>query len=457
MAVGDASPRDPLMLHERDEAARRGVRWTTSLLVLYLWLVLLLPVSLVAPPLGGSGQPALLVGGVLAAAWLSAKLTGSPLLDRSPSPMRWALLLYAATLLTSVVLLQLRAHTELERASSLRNLTVYLVLVGVALAVADGVRTRAAITRVLRAVVLGAVVFALVGYVQFFLAVDLPSFLVIPGFGYDVPFNGIYSRGGVPRPAGTAQHPIEYGVVLGAVLPFAVHRAMYPEGGNRQLRWLAVAVIGGGVLLSLSRSGILAAVAAGGLLALVWSWRQRLYGAVAALAGTVVLWAFVPGVVGTLRGLVTRFETDPSAQARVERFPAVFEVVAQRPWLGRGHGTWTVEEGLLLDQQLYQTAIELGLVGLVMTLLLVATGLGLALDVIRRPGIDPRDRHLAAASMGAIAALTVTAATYTAFHYRIHLSLLFVAFGMVGTLWRHATGPASGPSERRPDPRAIRA
>ena len=65
-------------------------------------------------------------------------------------------------------------------------------------------------------------------------------------------------RSGLTRPSGTSAHPIEYGVVLTMILPFAVVYAMH----GRRHRWIyrgVLVVMGTTILLSISRSAMLCA------------------------------------------------------------------------------------------------------------------------------------------------------------------------------------------------------
>ncbi|GGI05292.1 O-antigen ligase family protein [Egicoccus halophilus] len=418
---------------------RTGRDVTTPLVIAYVLLLFVLPARLTVMAMGGIGQPALLLGILLALMWCMDKVVPGGDLHRGPNPIRWALVPYAVLLLLNHLVLQLRPQTGLEASSSTRILIINLTMIGVALFVSDTLPGRRQLHAVLKAVVVGAAACAVVGHVQFFTGFDLPALLDLPGLDYSTPFDGVFSRSGMNRPAGTTLHPIEYGVVLGAALPPALHVALAAPHRRRVRWWIAVALIASGVLLSVSRSGVLAAGAALLPLLLHWDWRRRANTLLVAMAGLVVSWLALPNLISTFRSLFGTLETDPSAQARLERFPIAFETTMQRPWLGRGLGTYTVEEGTLLDQQLYQSAIELGLVGLALTVLLVgiAVGVGIAIFLDRRR--TAADASLAMALVGAIAALAVSSATYTAFWYRIHLSLLFLVIGLLGALWTLVT------------------
>lgn len=418
-----------------------------AFLMAYVVLLFFLPARLVVGFLGGVGQPALLLGAFIALAWAVSKVTGDRNLARDPNPIRWALLAFAGLLAVNYTWLQTRPQTTLESTSSTRQLIIHLVVIGVALACCDSLRTRAAIDRVVRAIVVGAGVCAVVGYVQFFTGIDLPAMLDLPGLDYATPFGGVYDRADLNRPAGTMLHPIEFGVVMGACLPLAIHVARHSRAASSWYWWTVTGLVAGAALLSVSRSGVLAAIAGVAVLAIDWDWRRRLNGAILGSGLVVVAWLTVPGLIGTFRYLFRALETDPSARARVERFPIAYEATMEAPVLGRGLGTYTVEEGTLLDQQLYQSAIELGLLGLAITVLIMGVGIGVGISSYLHPAGSAQDRHLVAALVGMIMALAVTTATYTAFWYRVHLSLLLLALGLLGASWALRTGASPGMSE----------
>jgi O-antigen ligase len=414
-----------------------------SVVVLAIWLLFLIPANQVVAPLGGVGQPALLVSLLGAALWVYGKADPRVPIDRTPNPIRWVLVGYVLYIGVNYVLLQTRTRTALEETSSTRSLIVAVALVGVALLVCDATTRRSRLDTLVRALSYAAMVAALIAFVQFFLGFDLPAVLRIPGLGVgDLGYDAITDRAGLNRAAGTMLSPLELGVVMGAVLPLTIHTARHLARRPR-LAWGGVGLVGGASMLSISRSGVLAAAIALGVASLAWTWRER---ANAGLAAVVVIgggWAAAPGLIGTFRWFFTNMDTDDSAQARIERFPKVVELVLERPWFGRGTGTFTVEEGLLLDHQLYQTAIELGLFGIVVTTALLVTAVAVGGSIWRRHK-GSLDGHLALALTGTVIALSITGLMYTAFFYRVHFTLLLVSIGALGAVWRTTLADGTG-------------
>lgn len=415
---------------------RYSRRDPVALLTVFLVLLFALPSVLVFAPLGAVGSPALLAGLGLAAVWLTTKAVPDSGLDRSPQPMRVALFLYAATMLLSYALGHLRPLTALEESGSARSVLLLISLLGVALLVLDGTHTRERLDTLLKRLLLAAGLMATVGVVQFATGWDPSPYMRLPGLVANHELVGTAQRSLFNRPWGTAGHAIEFGVILGALLPLALHYAFVaPPGKRKLLQWGLALLIAGGVAISVSRSGVVALAVGMGVLAFAWSPRRLLNIGVGAVAFTAVLWAAVPGLIGTIRGMFLNAADDPSVIARKERVPLVVDYIAEHPWLGHGYGTFSVEDYLLVDNQFFVTAISTGLIGLTVFIALVLTGIGLAF-LVRMVAADFETRHLAQAVAGALAALLVCAYTFDAFHYRIFTGVLFLLLGAAGMLWR---------------------
>jgi polysaccharide biosynthesis protein PslJ len=407
-----------------------------SLVSFSVWWLFLVPASLVVTVLGAVGQPALLISILGALLWLHGKASLRVVgFDHAPNPIRWALLLYLAYLTLNYSLLQTRSQTALEATSSTRSMIVAFALVGLALLVCDASPGRDRLDLLVRTITYAATAAASVAFVQFFFGFDLAAKMQFPGLSFGATeYDAITDRAGLNRSAGTMMSPLELGVVMGAVLPLGVHTARHLAKRPR-LAWVGVFVIGAASMLSVSRSGILAAGAALAVLSLAWTWRQRANAGIATVVLVGAMWAIAPGLISTFRWFFTNIEYDDSAQARIERFPLVLDVMSERPWFGRGTGTFTVEEGQLLDQQLYQTFIELGIIGTLVTLALLTLTVVVGVSIWRRSP-QSEEGHLSLALTGAVVALSVTGLTYTAFFYRVHLTLLLLAIGALGGLWR---------------------
>ncbi|MFP3901993.1 MAG: O-antigen ligase family protein [Acidimicrobiia bacterium] len=422
----------------------------TALLSAYLVLLLLIPARLVVPSVGGAGRPALLLGLGLLGVWAVSRVVPY-LTTRGPNPVRRALMIYVLVYALTYALGYARQLPVAERLSADRSLFATASLLGVALLAADGIRSRERLDTLLgRLVSLGSVV-AVFGILQFMFGIDIAGMIKIPGLVLNAEIIGIGERGapGFRRVAGTAGHPIEFGVVMGMLLPLAVHRALHPR--TRTEGWLRGAQIGAlvlGVAFSISRSGAIALMV--GLLVLGISWAPELKAKalVVAVAAMVLLRGAVPGLLGTFRSLFLNIGSDPSIQGRQDDYPYAFSLVEQRPWFGRGPGTYLPEQYVVLDNQVLGTLVSTGYVGLCAFFLLYLMGTSVARRVARRGATD-ESRHLAQAMMATVTAALVVTFTFDAFAYALYTGILFLTLGCAGALWRlERTGDSGAGRER---------
>jgi O-antigen ligase len=268
-------------------------------------------------------------------------------------------------------------------------------------------------------------------------------------------------------------HPIELSVVTAAALPLAVHFARYSETrARRQQAAIAALLIGLAMPLAISRSGLVSLAVALAILFAGWDWRSRVNGLLVFLASIPLLWAFIPGLVGTLVDLFAYASDDSSVQVRLERIPRVLEHVRARPLLGLGNGTWSVDDYFLLDNQFYFTILEMGILGFLLVAGVLLLAVLIALAARGLPTADPRTRDLALAVGAGLAALSISIATFDSFFYRILTGMLFLLVGSAGALWRLHGGSeilatllrggrtgdakAAPPARRRPRQRQLR-
>jgi polysaccharide biosynthesis protein PslJ len=432
------------------------------------WFVLLFGISAfqVVPGFGAVGSPALLVALSTLALWLAGWLMPSSDIGTGRHPMRVALVGYLSLALLSYAVAMSRPVSALEMTGALRALIMSLAVTGIGLLVADGVRDRARLDVLLRRAVVGVAFVSLLGITQFLSGRQLQPLL--PGLVWNTEVVGVGVRSIFNRPSSTAMHPIELSVITASMLPLGIHFALYSET-LRMRRNMATAtvIIAFAMPLAVSRSGILSVIVGLVVLAAGWGWRRRLNGLLIAAGAIPVLWALVPGLVGTFISLFGNAAYDPSIQGRIERGPLVMAQVRERPWLGLGSGTWSVEEYFLLDNQIWATMLETGLLGLAVVVILLLIGIGSGLVAARMPTLDRSSAHLGQALAASIAALSISALTFDAFFYRILTGLLFLLLGAVGALWRleHVSevlfrreGPASserGSALRLPPPPAT--
>lgn len=426
---------------------------------LFVILLFAVPARFVVPGLGAAGTPAtllalLMFGLLLLEFGFPQSVRGRQPYSPSPleriSPVAAALSCYAAFVLLSWTIGKTRALSSLAATTSDRALITIVSLVAVTLFISSRARNSRDVLRVVDALLLGATFMCGVGLYQFFVGFDLTDALRPPGLVVNNPPAGFRTRASFNRPVGTALHAIEFGVVAAALVPIAWWRARH----GRWWHGLVLGCLAFSAMASISRSAILA-LAVGGLVLLIGSnGRDRVTLAASGLALVGAAGLFVPGLVATLTSLFTDTDVDASVQARLSRTPEVLRLVQEHRWFGRGFGTFTPEEYLLLDNEIQKMAIETGVIG-------VAVFVGLILCVVWTAAITvPRSRNteldgLAVALIASTLAIAVSFYTFDAFFYRILMGVLFVNFGLISALWR-MNAPVGrvdvvpGPSAERP-------
>lgn len=380
---------------------------------------------------------------VWACAWLLPR-TG---LRREGHPMRPLLLLWCWYAMVSYAIAMTRPLTELELTGADRGLIQALAMVGIALLAADGLGDVPTTTKLLRRLLYVGGVVALIGIGEFIYGSRVE--MLMPGLTWEKP-SGVASRSGFTRPRATALHPIEFSVVMGALVPLAVHFSLYDHtAARRRTAIVILLLIAIAIPMSVSRSGVVSLVAGTLVLAAGWSLRRIANAVVAAVAGALTLWWSMPRLMDTVVGLFTETDDSHSIQARIERVPRIMELVRERPWLGLGNGTWSIEDYFLIDNEIWVTTLETGILGLLLTCLLLVAGVVVALCVRSLPHTDEATGHLGRAVGATIVGLGVSLATFDAFHYRILTGTLFLLLGVAGALWRltAAIPPSEQPVE----------
>ena len=428
-----------------------GHRAPDALPVIIIYLVALyaIPAGLVVGPLGAAGTPAQIIGLGLLVWWFASQLiTGAHL--KPTNPVKWAFLLFGVALLTAYIGGMSRAiGSSMEVNSSDRAMLSLAAWCGVVIVFADGIATQERIERLVQFIAGAATIIAALGYLQFFLGLDLANYVHIPGLSMNTAVGTLFDRSGYRRVSGTTSHPIEFGVVLAAALPLAIHSARFvPSPRQRRLWWVAAGVIAVALPMSVARSGMIGAVIVVMVLFFTWPPRLRARLAVASIVGVAAMSALVPGLLGTIRSLFLNISSDPSTQGRTADYGPAWEYIEGSPLFGRGLGTFLPELYRTLDNQLLGLAIETGLVGLAAFVVLIGTTIAVALRV-RAASTSARIRDLAMSLVAGICVITVNAATFDAFAFPMCVGTLFVLIGLVAALWSRQTMDSSPTLESR--------
>ncbi len=407
--------------------------------IVYVVLLSVVPPLLVVPGLGAAGRPAALLGIMMLGWWGLTRFLPHDIPSRAIA-IRWALLVYMLTFVASMIVGLDRGLDGLEARSMYRSLLLALSFCGVTLVLTDGLRTFASVERVLRWVVGLGAVGAVAGVIQFWFKYDIVQSITIPGLVKNRDDPGIGTRGSADfaRVSGFARHPIEFGVIMAALLPISIHLATHSAHSSRWKKWVAPVLIATTVPLSISRSGILALAAGMAVYALGWSWRQRANFAVIAIIFAVGFQAVTPGLLGTIRSLFVGLENDNSVTGRTEDFDATSRYIQERPWLGRGPGTFVIERYRLLDNEYLGTLIERGWIGLAsLAFLLICSG-ATAIWLVRH-ATDERMSSLSRALGANVVVAIIVLGTFDALSFPIYSGLLFVVIGCLGALYRIST------------------
>ncbi|MHB1289114.1 O-antigen ligase family protein, partial [Georgenia sp.] len=378
-----------------------------------------------------------LLAGVL---WLLTRLERTTGVGGRAQPIRIAMLLFVLAVLVSYVAAMIRPIAGEEISGADRGLLLVLSLTGVVLVASESPPLEHVTTLVRRLSIAGGVVAAL-GLVQFVTGDAVIDVIQIPGLSENNTLTSIYDRNGIVRAAGTATHPIEFGVVLAMLLPLTLHVAMTDTHRGRLVRWLPVAAIALAIPVSVSRSAIVGVVVALVIVMSAWTRHARLVALGAITTVLMVVFVTVPGMLGTLTRLFTGISTDGSARSRTDSYGIAFDFIERSPIVGRGFSTF-LPRYRILDNQFLGLLIETGIIGVCATLLLFGAAFVTALR-LRKQTTDATVRSMSLALGAMVAVGTFSFATFDAFGFPQVVSLLFLGIGLIAGLRMtlRATGP----------------
>ena len=405
----------------------------------FIVLAVLVPSRLVIGPLGALGAPANLLGLAGLLWWVADSLKRRPTRAQGLQPTRLAMLAFLGAWLIGCIGGLARVMAPVEHRSLDRSMLFVLSWTGVALVVADGLRTRQQLGALIRFLCSCAMFMAVVALLQFKLGWDYTEWVSrIPGLRVNGDLVPIIARSSFRRVSGTAIHPIEYGVVLAAVLPLAIWAAR--NRGNRSwtratLPAIAIAL---GIPISVSRSALLGLFLGVILVARSISIRERVNAMVGGFFFLGVVFMGVPGLIGTFVSYFTFNDPESSVSSRTSDYDFVARLVAQRPWMGLGPGTFIPERYLLVDNQLLITLAEVGIIGLLGFLAFFA----IALDMNRPHGKLRRLKQGMTLERGLFISLVVlffTSITFDSLSFPMFSSVLALLVGASGTAWRLTT------------------
>ncbi|MFI9555980.1 O-antigen ligase family protein [Nonomuraea endophytica] len=418
---------------------------------IYIVILLITPAALIVRGLPLSVTPAAIVGMIGLVLWLITQLTTTLGAAKGRNMARSGLFLFFTANLVSYGYGTYHWLPSDELNLADQNLFLLLANLGIGLLVCDGVRGIERLNLVLKAAVAGGAIIGVIGAIQFVTGFDITRYLVLPGLRLSWEDLYVFERGSVRRVAATTAHPIEFGVISAMLLPIAGHYALRAKAlGQPFLRWWAcTAMIGAGLMFSVSRSAVLSLVAIGAVMVCGWTWKRRLR-ALAVLAGFLaVMKVAVPGLLGTFLDLFVNFFTDSSVQYRTHDYGIAIAEIERHLWLGRGTGSWYFPKYQVFDNQYMQTAIDLGLIGTAIYVIMMALGIAAGIWA-RRLSRDPHVRDLGLTLGGVMLAPIVASATFDLLAFATVTGLTFLLIGACGALLRVARQEARLRLEAQP-------
>lgn len=412
----------------------------TSVLTVYLCLLLAIPSAMVVGPLGSAGAPSNIMAIGLLFWWAWFHTQRNRALTVGAQPVRVAMLgwLIAMVVVYAHAMLSPIPFDEISPADS--GMLKLLGMAGLLLVANDGIPSLARNRVILQRMVIAAGLVAVFGLLQYLTKQLFIDRIQIPGLTSGAFDRGLIVRSGFARPSGTSTHPIEYGVVLTMILPLAITVARKPPSHPWMYRGFLCAITFA-VFLSISRSAILCAIVGLLVLALTWSNAERLRAlAFVTIVGTVV-YLSVPGMLGAVTGLFTGVAEDASIASRTGSYDIAAHFISTSPILGRGFGTFQPKYWIL-DNGYLGLLIEGGIVGLAGLIVLIATAV-LAAKRARRAAVNEFDRDLAQAIIASIAAGASGLAFFDTFGFPQSAGCFFLLLGLAGSTRRLALADAS--------------
>jgi len=400
---------------------------------IFLWLI---PQQWVVPGGGAIARPAILVGVGIASVYVAMRFIPS-LVPTGRNPVAFGLWVYGLIVMVSFGLSYNRDQIPAEVAAGRRAIIFTIAIVGVGLMTSGSISSQERLEVLLRRIVTLASIVAVLALLQFYVGLDLPARIKIPG----LELHGVFltrsrPRNGLTRTTGTAAHAIELAVVMAMVLPLALHYALHERNRTRRrFFWLSVILIAATVPTTVSRSGVLAVTVSVGLLSLTWSWyvlrRMSIAGVFAVLFSRLT----TPALLRTIKGLFIGLGSDRSIIDRTSDYNTAFAFISQRPLFGRGVGTWSAGPYILLDNQMLLSLLEIGWVGVIGISIMYILGASAARSVRIHSGNDVT-KHLGQALFGSILAGFVSLFFVDAFFYEIYMGTTAILIGAAGALKR---------------------
>ena len=341
-----------------------------TLLTAYVFLLTIIPSSLVVGSFGAAGAPAALFAVILLCWYVLARQHPGITQDRGPQPVRVAAIFFGCAIVAAYVAANRTTMPVLQQNGADRGLIVLSGWLGVLLLAADGIDRADRLEALLRRVVMCVTAMAALGIIEFFTGVDATKYVSIPGLTVHTQFTDLMNRGGLVRAIATAAQPLEFAAVLAMSLPLAIHQARFAPPPLRTRRWLRAALIAGALPMTVSRSAIFGLAVIGIVLFPTWPKRERRRAYVVLVASFVIVWLAKPSMLRSFGALFGHIGTDTSIASRTGAYSAAAPFIAEHPWFGHGFQTFFPQTYFFVDNEYLISLIETGVVGLLALLAL---------------------------------------------------------------------------------------
>lgn len=408
-----------------------------TLACIYAVALTVIPSREVIRALPLSITPAQVIGLVALLCWLCAQFSTSLGVAKGRTGVRVAIFAYVASVLATYGYATYGYLPADELNLADHSVVLVAGLMGISVAMCDGVRGRDRLDLVLQYVVTGAAFVAFVGAAQFLLHLDLTQYLAFPGLRETADLPDAEVRNGVIRVAGTTAHPIEFGLVCTMVLPLALHYGFQARRRSRPAWgwWICAVLLGAGLMFAVSRSAVLGLAGVGVVLLAGWPARRRLGALVVSLVFLGVTKVVAPGLLTTLFSLFANASSDSSISYRTHRYPLIAHEIGKHLLLGRGLGTWYLPKYFAFDNQYLLTLVETGVVGLLAFAGLFLAALWASVRA-RYLTSDRSSRDLALALIASLVVPVIGAATFDLLSFTTLTGLSFLLLGAAGSLLR---------------------
>ncbi len=347
---------------------------------------------------------------------------------------RLLIVLYLLNQVVSIAAAYRRPLSPLENSGTYRSITASIGLAGLALMLADGVKTKEGLRRCVQMTLLGGYFSSIVGIGQRVFKWDYDTlWRNVPGLNSTLSteeVNGLLTN----RATGTGSHPIEFSVACACLIPLAINQMAHAQVP----RWVYLHRVGVGLLLigallGVSRAGFIGVVIGLALSIGRLNARQRVNACAFGLITLAIVQFSAHGTLTTLRYQLLNIGSDNSSKGRTADYGPVFGLVKQHLWSGIGVGTYNPTQYRFLDNAWLGILVGGGVMAVVVLGLIYLSGLYEA-GRLRRAANDAYLGGLAYSCGVSLAIIAACAYFFDEFSFVQTQTLSVVLLGILGAV-----------------------